>query len=59
MPGWKEAIWFVGAGVWLLVAALALRAHAPDHALGAIVVALVFLAAGMFFARYGIPSGRR
>jgi hypothetical protein len=59
MPGWKEAIWFVGAGVWLLVAALALHAHARQHALGAIVVALVFLAAGKFFARYGIPSGRR
>ncbi len=59
MPSWKEAIWFVGAAVWLLVAALAVHARSRGHALGAIIVAVVFFAAGLFFNRFGIPSGRR
>lgn len=56
---WAYAIWFVGAGVWLLVAALSLRFHMPSRTLGAMAVAILFFAAGMFFARFGGQPGRR
>ncbi len=53
MQAWGEAIWFVGSAVWLLVAALSLRFHAPGRTLGAMAVAVLFFAAGMFFSRSG------
>lgn len=61
MRVWRDAVWFVGAGVWLLVAALSLRFHAPGRTLGAMVVAVLFFAAGMFFSRAGVrqPPGKR
>lgn len=52
-------IWFLGAAVWLLVAALSLRFHVPSRTLGAIAIAVVFFAAGMFFARPGNQPRRR
>ncbi len=51
MPVWTYGIWFLGSAVWLVVAALSLRFHAPGHTLGAIAVAVIFFAAGMFFSR--------
>ena len=55
MRVWRYAIWFVGAAVWLLVAALSLRFGIRSRTLGAIAIAVVFFAAGMFFARLGEP----
>jgi hypothetical protein len=39
-------LWYIGAGVWLLDAALALHLNHRSHALGAVLVALLFLLAG-------------
>ena len=50
MPVWTYGIWFLGSAVWLVVAALSLRFHAPAHTLGAIAIAIIFFAAGMFFS---------
>ncbi len=55
MRVWTYAIWFVGAAVWLLVAALSLRFGIRSRTLGALAVAVVFFATGMFFANNGIP----
>ena len=55
MRAWTYAIWFIGAAVWLLVAALSLRFDIRSRTLGALAVAVVFFAAGMFFANNGIP----
>ncbi len=58
MRVWSYAIWFVGAAVWLLVAALSLRFGVRSRTLGALAVAVVFFAAGMFFARNAPPRKR-
>ncbi|WP_114208658.1 hypothetical protein [Acidisarcina polymorpha] len=39
-------IWYIGSGVWLLDAALALHLDHRNHALAAVGVALLFLVAG-------------
>jgi len=44
-------IWFVGAVVWWIDAALHLHAGSRNHALLAIAVSLLFLAAGMVFRK--------
>jgi hypothetical protein len=44
-------IWYVGSGVWLLDAALAVHFERRAHALGAIGVALLFLLAGVVWRR--------
>jgi len=44
-------IWYIGAGVWLLDAGLALRVDHRNHALGSIGVALLFLVAGALWRR--------
>jgi hypothetical protein len=59
MRVWTYAIWFVGAGVWLLVAALSLRGQARGFTLGALAVAVMFFAAGMFFSRPGNQPRKR
>ncbi len=59
MRAWRYGIWFVGAGVWLVVAALSLRFNVPSRTLGAIAVAVMFFAAGMFFAKNATPPRRR
>jgi hypothetical protein len=42
-------IWFVGCAVWLGDGVVQLRLHAIQHAQLAFMVALVFLAAGLFY----------
>ena len=44
-------IWFVGSAVWLADAVVQLRLHAQAHAKLALMLALVFLAAGLFYRR--------
>jgi hypothetical protein len=44
-------LWYIGSGVWLLDAALALHFDHRMHALGAIAVALLFLLAGAVWRR--------
>jgi hypothetical protein len=39
-------LWYIGSAVWLLDAALAIRADHQSHALAAIGIALLFLLAG-------------
>lgn len=59
MRFWTYGIWFVGAGVWLLVAALSLRFHTPSRTLGSMAIAVLFFAAAMFFARNSPRPPRR
>jgi hypothetical protein len=47
-------IWFVGAVVWWIDAALQLHAGARPHALLAIAVSLLFLVAGVVFRRQAL-----
>jgi hypothetical protein len=47
-------IWFVGAVVWWIDAALQLHAGALPHALLAIAVSLLFLVAGVVFRRQAL-----
>jgi hypothetical protein len=47
-------IWFVGAVVWWVDAALHLHAGSRDHALLAIVISLLFLVAGVLFRRQAL-----
>ncbi len=47
-------IWFVGAGVWWIDAALSLHAGLREHALLAIAVSLLFLVAGVLFRRQAL-----
>ncbi len=59
MWAWTYGIWFIGAAVWLVVAALSLRFHAPTHTLGALAIAVIFFAAGMFFSKQSNQPRRR
>lgn len=59
MQAWTYAIWFVGAGVWLLVAALSLRGQQRGLTLGALAVAVLFFAAGMYFSKPGNQPRKR
>ncbi|HTZ90591.1 MAG TPA: hypothetical protein VMA71_09625 [Alloacidobacterium sp.] len=47
-------IWFVGAVVWWIDAALNLHAGARMHALLAIAISLLFLVAGVIFRRQAL-----
>ncbi|HYK35562.1 hypothetical protein [Alloacidobacterium sp.] len=47
-------IWFVGAVVWWIDAALHLHAGSLGHALLAIAISLLFLAAGVLFRRQAL-----
>lgn len=47
-------IWFVGAVVWWIDAALHLRAGSRAHALLAIAISLLFLAAGVVYRRQAL-----
>jgi hypothetical protein len=47
-------IWFVGAVVWWIDAALHLHAGSRNHALLAIAVSLLFLAAGIVFRKQAL-----
>jgi uncharacterized protein (DUF58 family) len=49
MMRWTRWIWFAGCAAWLADGAASLRLHAAMHARLAFMVALVFLAAGMFY----------
>jgi hypothetical protein len=42
-------VWFVGCAAWLADGVVHLRLHALPHAELAFMVALVFLAAGIFY----------
>ncbi len=44
-------LWYIGSGVWLLDAALALRSDRRTHAAAAVGVALLFLLAGAVWRR--------
>ena len=59
MQVWTYGIWFLGSAVWLVVAALSLRVRGLGHTVMALVIAIVFFAAGMFFARPGNQPRRR
>ncbi len=56
MRAWRYAIWFVGAAVWLAVAALSLRFRIPSRTLSSLAIAIVFFATGMFFANTPPPK---
>jgi len=45
---WTAWIWFAGCVAWLADGAVSLHLHAQAHAQLALMVALVFLAAGLF-----------
>jgi hypothetical protein len=47
-------IWFVGAVVWWIDAALSLHSGARGHALTAIGISLLFLGAGVLFRRQAL-----
>jgi hypothetical protein len=47
-------IWFVGAVVWWIDAVLHLNAGSRNHALLAIAISLLFLAAGLVFRRQAL-----
>jgi hypothetical protein len=47
-------IWFVGAVVWWIDAALQLHARNRQHALLAVVISLLFLVAGVVFRRQAL-----
>jgi hypothetical protein len=51
MPALKIWIWFVGAAVWYLDAALNLHYNARGHAILALCVATMFFIAGMVWVR--------
>jgi hypothetical protein len=42
-------IWFVGCAVWIVDGVLQVHFHARAHAQLAFMVAIVFLAAGLFY----------
>jgi hypothetical protein len=42
-------IWFVGCGAWVADGVVQFRVHSLPHAKLAFMVALVFLAAGLFY----------
>jgi hypothetical protein len=46
---WTRWIWFVGCAAWILDAAASVHAHDAAHARLALMVAAVFLAAGLFY----------
>ncbi|HTH52370.1 MAG TPA: hypothetical protein VL495_00385 [Edaphobacter sp.] len=48
---WVAWIWFTGFLVWVIDGVISLRFHAPQHAQLAFLVAMVFLAAGIFYRR--------
>jgi hypothetical protein len=48
---WIAWIWFAGFAVWLIDALISLHFHAAQHAQLALLVAMVFLAAGLFYRR--------
>ena len=59
MRFWTYGIWFAGSAVWLLVTALSLRSHSAANTLGDLALAIIFFAAGMFFARNENQKSRR
>jgi hypothetical protein len=44
-------IWFAGCAVWIIDGAISLRFRAIQHAQLAFLVAMVFLAAALFYRR--------
>jgi hypothetical protein len=44
-------IWFAGFVAWLVDGIISLRLHSMQHAQLAFLVAMVFLAAGLFYLR--------
>jgi hypothetical protein len=46
---WTRWIWFVGCAAWVVDAAVSMHLHDALHARLALMVAVVFLAAGLFF----------
>jgi hypothetical protein len=44
-------IWFVGFAAWVVDGVISLRLHSMQHAQLAFLVAMVFLAAGLFYRR--------
>jgi hypothetical protein len=53
-PEWVMARlgeWFAGFAAWVVDGAISLRLHSMQHAQLAFLVAMVFLAAGIFYRR--------
>lgn len=48
---WVAWIWFAGFAVWVVDGAISLKLHSMQHAQLAFLVAMVFLAAGLFYHR--------
>jgi hypothetical protein len=46
---WTRCIWFVGCAAWVVDAAASVRLHDAEHARLALMVAAVFLMAGLFY----------
>lgn len=44
-------IWFAGTLAWLVDAGVSMRLHSTQHATLAIMLALVFFAAGLFYSQ--------
>jgi hypothetical protein len=44
-------IWFAGFAAWVVDGMISLRLHSMQHAQLAFLVAMVFLAAGLFYRR--------
>jgi hypothetical protein len=44
-------LWFVGFAAWVFDGIVSLRLHSPQRAQLAFMVALVFLAAGLFYRK--------
>jgi hypothetical protein len=44
-------IWFVGCAAWVIDGLVSLRLHSMQHAQLAFLVAMVFLAAALFYRR--------
>ncbi|HWB33293.1 MAG TPA: hypothetical protein VG714_08985 [Acidobacteriaceae bacterium] len=47
---WTRWIWFIGCAAWVVDAAVSVHLHAVAHAKLALMVAGVFLVAGLFYS---------
>ncbi len=52
-PAWAAWVWFAGCAAWVVDAAVSLRLRAWAHAELALIVAMLFLAAGFFYRQQG------
>lgn len=53
VPGWAAWVWFAGCAAWVVDAAVSLRYRAWTHAELALMVAMLFFVAGMYYRDQG------